>query len=104
MVAAVVDVEDVSGRSGAGCGRVLFGVARRLPALERDLMWCDRRSGLAGLVTPAHLAPLAPIDDARATPTTARCLPDLDPARARCLRGGWLNGHATNCEPRRNPR
>jgi CO/xanthine dehydrogenase FAD-binding subunit len=67
MVAAVVDVE--SGQVGAV--RVAVGscsaVARRLVALERDLMGATAKAGLAGLVTPAHLAPLAPIDDVRAT-------------------------------------
>ena len=67
MVAAVVDVED----GQVGAVRVAVGscsaVARRLPALERDLMGATAEAGLAGLVTPAHLAPLAPIDDARAT-------------------------------------
>ena len=67
MVAAVVDVE--AGRVKAA--RVAVGscsaVARRLPALERDLMGATAAAGLANLVTPAHLAPLAPIDDVRAT-------------------------------------
>ncbi len=67
MVAVLVDVED--GRVGAA--RVAVGscsaVARRLPALENELIGGAANAGLAGLVTPAHLAPLAPIDDVRAT-------------------------------------
>ena len=67
MVAAVVYVED--GQIAAA--RVAVGscsaVARRLPALERDLIGANAPVGLAALVTPAHLAPLSPIDDMRAT-------------------------------------
>ena len=67
MVAAIVDIED--GQIGAA--RIAVGscsaVARRLPALERDLIGATAAAGLAGLVTSAHLAPLTPIDDVRAT-------------------------------------
>lgn len=67
MVAAVVDVED----GQVAAARVAVGscsaVARRLPALERDLVGATAEAGLAALVTLAHLAPLSPIDDVRAT-------------------------------------
>jgi CO/xanthine dehydrogenase FAD-binding subunit len=67
MVAAVVDVED----GQVAAARVAVGscsaVARRLPALERDLLGANAEAGLAALVTLAHLAPLSPIDDVRAT-------------------------------------
>lgn len=67
MVAAVVLVD--AGRVAAA--RVAVGscsaVAQRLPALERELIGASVRGGLAARVTPAHLAPLSPIDDVRAT-------------------------------------
>jgi CO/xanthine dehydrogenase FAD-binding subunit len=67
MVAAVIDVAD--GRVGGV--RVAVGscsaVARRLPALERDLIGATAEAGITKLVTAAHLALLAPIDDVRAT-------------------------------------
>jgi CO/xanthine dehydrogenase FAD-binding subunit len=65
MVAATVEV-DPAGRIAAA--RVAVGacgpVARRLPALEDALL--GRRPDPA-LVRPGHLAPLAPIDDVRAS-------------------------------------
>lgn len=42
-------------------------VACRLPALEDDLVGREPGPDLAALVSPPHLAPLAAIDDARAT-------------------------------------
>lgn len=67
MVAAVVWVKD--GRIAAA--RVAIGscsaVARRLPALEQDLIGASVRDRLDSVVAPAHLAPLSPIDDVRAT-------------------------------------
>lgn len=42
-------------------------VARRLPALEAALVGQPLDVGLAAAVDPAHLAPLSPIDDIRAT-------------------------------------
>jgi CO/xanthine dehydrogenase FAD-binding subunit len=42
-------------------------VARRLRALEDDLVGASVRDGLGGMVRPEHLAPLSPIDDVRAT-------------------------------------
>lgn len=67
MVAAVVLVN--AGRVAAA--RVAVGscsvVARRLPALESDLVGASVREDLGRLVTPEHLAPLSPIDDVRAT-------------------------------------
>jgi CO/xanthine dehydrogenase FAD-binding subunit len=67
MVAVVVQVRD---------GRVLqarvavgscSAVARRLRALEAELVGASVRNGLGEVVRPEHLAPLSPIDDVRAT-------------------------------------
>jgi CO/xanthine dehydrogenase FAD-binding subunit len=67
MVAAVVLAE--YGKVAAA--RVAVGscsaVARRLTALERDLIGATPGSGFGAIVTSAHLAPLSPIDDVRAT-------------------------------------
>ncbi|HUM05815.1 MAG TPA: xanthine dehydrogenase family protein subunit M [Terriglobales bacterium] len=67
MVAAIVLLD--SGRIVAA--RVAVGscsaVARRLTALEHALAGAPARGQLSALVTPAHLAPLSPIDDVRAT-------------------------------------
>ena len=67
MVAVVVQVRN---------GRVLqarvavgscSAVARRLRALEAELVGASLRDGLGEVVKPEHLAPLSPIDDVRAT-------------------------------------
>jgi CO/xanthine dehydrogenase FAD-binding subunit len=42
-------------------------VARRLRALEGELVGASVRDGLGAVVRPDHLAPLSPIDDVRAT-------------------------------------
>src|ERR1700681_4841153 len=42
-------------------------MARRLRALESDLVGASVRDGLGEVVGPEHLAPLSPIDDVRAT-------------------------------------
>jgi len=42
-------------------------VARRLPALETELVGASVRDGIGRVVRPEHLAPLTPIDDVRAT-------------------------------------
>lgn len=42
-------------------------VARRLRALESDLVGASVRDGLGEMVRPEHLTPLSPIDDVRAT-------------------------------------
>lgn len=42
-------------------------VARRLHALEKELIGANVRSGFAGSVRAEHLSPLSPIDDVRAT-------------------------------------
>ena len=42
-------------------------VARRLAALEAELVGASVRDGLGRVVRPEHLAPLSPIDDVRAT-------------------------------------
>jgi len=67
MVAAIVSIE--GGR--VGTARIAVGscsaVARRLHKLESDLSGASVRDGLSVLVTPAHLAPLSPIADVRAT-------------------------------------
>jgi CO/xanthine dehydrogenase FAD-binding subunit len=67
MVAAVIRAD--AGRVAAA--RVAVGscsvVARRLHALERELVGASVRDGLGARVTADHLAPLSPIDDVRAT-------------------------------------
>lgn len=67
MVAVVVDVVD--GRVASA--RVAVGacapVARRLPALERDLVGRAADVRLSDAVQPVHLDVLAPIDDVRGT-------------------------------------
>ena len=67
MVAAVLSI----GKGRIAAARVAVGscstVARRLATLEHDLIGAAARPGLGSLVTPAHLAPLSPIDDVRAT-------------------------------------
>jgi len=45
----------------------VLGGACRLPALEAALAGRALDTALADLVTPAHLAPIAPIDDVRGT-------------------------------------
>ncbi len=65
MAAATSEIVD--GRIAAA--RLAVGacsaVAQRLPALEAALLGAPVDGHLAGLVDPAHLAPLAPIDDIR---------------------------------------
>jgi CO/xanthine dehydrogenase FAD-binding subunit len=68
MVALVLEL-DAGGaiaRSGIAMG-ACSPVAQRLPALERRLLGRRLDEDLAALVTPDVLAPLAPIDDVRAT-------------------------------------
>jgi CO/xanthine dehydrogenase FAD-binding subunit len=67
MVAAAIE----TGASGAiaRCGVAVGAcapVAQRLPALEAALAGRRLAPGIGAVVTPAHLAPLAPIDDVRA--------------------------------------
>jgi CO/xanthine dehydrogenase FAD-binding subunit len=68
MVAANLEA-DAAGKITAA--RVAAGacseVARRLPALEAALIGRDCGAGLGEAVAEAHLAPLAPLDDLRAT-------------------------------------
>jgi CO/xanthine dehydrogenase FAD-binding subunit len=67
MVAAVVQVRDqrvLAARIAVGS---CSAVARRLRALEGELMGASVRDGLGRVVRPEHLAPLSPIDDVRAT-------------------------------------
>lgn len=65
MAAATIEIVD--GRIAAA--RLAVGacsaVAQRLPALEAALLGAPVDGHLAGLVDPAHLAPIAPIDDIR---------------------------------------
>ncbi len=67
MVATVILTD--AGKVAAA--RVAIGscsaVARRLIALERELVGAAVRDGLGARVTPDHLTPLSPIDDVRAT-------------------------------------
>jgi CO/xanthine dehydrogenase FAD-binding subunit len=73
MVAVVVKLSDDKQFSDRKVSeaRVAVGscsaVARRLPALEAELVGASVRDGLGRVVRPEHLAPLSPIDDVRAT-------------------------------------
>jgi CO/xanthine dehydrogenase FAD-binding subunit len=73
MVAVVVKLSDDErvGDRKVLEARVAVGscsaVARRLRALEDDLVGASMRDGLGRVVRPEHLAPLSPIDDVRAT-------------------------------------
>jgi CO/xanthine dehydrogenase FAD-binding subunit len=73
MVAVVVRVSDderivdrriLEARVAVGS---CSAVARRLRALEGELVGASVRDGLGAVVRPDHLAPLSPIDDVRAT-------------------------------------
>jgi CO/xanthine dehydrogenase FAD-binding subunit len=67
MVAVVVLVSDrriLEARVAVGS---CSAMARRLHALESDLVGASVRDGLGEVVGPEHLAPLSPIDDVRAT-------------------------------------
>lgn len=67
MAAATLEID--AGRVSAA--RVAVGAAsaaaQRLPLLEAALLGQRCDAGLGALVRPAHLAPLAPIDDVRAS-------------------------------------
>lgn len=73
MVAVVVQVSDhrqVFDRQVVEAGVAVgscSAVARRLRALEGELVGASVRDGLGRVVRPEHLAPLSPIDDVRAT-------------------------------------
>jgi CO/xanthine dehydrogenase FAD-binding subunit len=67
MVAVVVLVSDrriLEARVAVGS---CSAMARRLRALESDLVGASVRDGLGEVAGPEHLAPLSPIDDVRAT-------------------------------------
>lgn len=68
MVAGLIEAGE-DGRVGAA--RVAIGacspVARRLPALEAALLGRSVGDGLGAVAEAAHLAPLSPIDDIRAS-------------------------------------
>jgi CO/xanthine dehydrogenase FAD-binding subunit len=67
MVAVVVQIGDqrvLEARVAVGS---CSAVARRLPALEGELVGASVRDGLGTVVHREHLAPLSPIDDVRAT-------------------------------------
>jgi CO/xanthine dehydrogenase FAD-binding subunit len=69
MVAAIVQLENqkvVEARVAVGS---CSAVARRLPALEAELIGITVRGPLGASVRPEHLASLSPIDDVRATAT-----------------------------------
>jgi CO/xanthine dehydrogenase FAD-binding subunit len=68
MVAATVetDARGAIARCGIAVG-ACSAVAQRLPALEAAFAGRRLAPGIGAIVTPAHLAPLAPIDDIRAT-------------------------------------
>ena len=67
MVAAILEIE----AARIAAARVAVGacsvVAQRLPALEAALLGREAVPGLGAVVSDAHLAPLAPIDDIRGT-------------------------------------
>ena len=71
MVAVVVKISDEHVDRKVLEARVAVGscsaVARRLRALEADLVGASVRGGLGEVARPEHLAPLSPIDDVRAT-------------------------------------
>jgi CO/xanthine dehydrogenase FAD-binding subunit len=67
MVAVVVQIGDrrvLEARVAVGS---CSAAARRLPALEGELVGASVRDGLGAVVRREHLAPLSPIDDVRAT-------------------------------------
>ena len=68
MVAAVVEV---NGAGHVADAHIAVGscsaVAQRLTSLEQTLIGAPAKAGLGAMVAPEHLAPLSPIDDARAT-------------------------------------
>jgi CO/xanthine dehydrogenase FAD-binding subunit len=68
MVAVTLDAnaDGLIERAGVAVG-ACSPVAVRLPALERKLAGRRRSEDLAGLVKPADLAPLTPIDDVRSS-------------------------------------
>ncbi len=91
MVAAIL-ADDGAGKVGQA--RIAVGscsvVARRLPALEQALVGAPFAAGIGGLVVPAHLDGLSPIDDVRATAAYRRDAARTLVARAleRCVAGG----------------
>jgi CO/xanthine dehydrogenase FAD-binding subunit len=68
MVAAVIetDAHGAIARCGVAVG-ACSAVAQRLSALEAALAGRRLAPGIGAVVSPGHLAPLAPIDDVRAT-------------------------------------
>jgi CO/xanthine dehydrogenase FAD-binding subunit len=68
MVALVVEVDEdgAIGRAGVAVG-ACSPVARRLPALEGALVGRSLGQPIEDAVRADHLAPLAPIDDIRAS-------------------------------------
>jgi len=68
MVGAAVDVaaDGAIRRCGIAVG-ACSAAGRRLPVLEQELVGHKLGPGLAELVLPRHLAPLAPISDVRGT-------------------------------------
>lgn len=67
MVAVRLELEDRRIRKAAIAVGACSPVAKRLGALERDLVGASVSNDFAALVTDRHLADLSPIDDARAT-------------------------------------
>jgi CO/xanthine dehydrogenase FAD-binding subunit len=67
MVAVVVQVRDQKVSEARVAVGSCSAVARRLRALEGDLVGVSVHDGLGRAVTLEHLAPLSPIDDVRAT-------------------------------------
>jgi CO/xanthine dehydrogenase FAD-binding subunit len=68
MVAVALDVDAAGSIAWAGVAvGSCAATARRLPALEAGLRGSPAGSDLGSVVAPAHLEPLAPIDDLRAS-------------------------------------
>jgi CO/xanthine dehydrogenase FAD-binding subunit len=68
MIAIALELDD---RGGIAKANIAIGscsaVAQRLPAAEAALLGCRNPNEIAASLTPAVLAPIAPIDDIRAT-------------------------------------
>ncbi len=67
MVASVLEIANGVVRAARIAVGSCSPVARRLPALETALIGRPLDRNLGGCLAPEHLAPLAPIDDVRAS-------------------------------------
>lgn len=97
MVAAVITVDQGKITQAAVAVGSCSAIAQRLPSLEAYLtgQTCDHvLAAGAGLIAPAHLAPLSPISDVRAS-TTYR-IEAAATLTARVLKMAILNGGQTH--------